>query len=83
MFQYRGDCSSNPFQTTSVLIDVIDRAKEITKVTFFRRCLLVDGGKALQSCMRNFPGDYTYWKSSYRGKPVYFYEWSRIEFFYF
>jgi hypothetical protein len=80
LLQYQGSCVENPFPTTKILCDVIDRTKEITKATFFRNC--ASPGDEVRHLMRRFPNSYTFWKSSYKGKPVYFYEWSRIEFFY-
>ena len=81
LLPYRGDCTTHhPFPDTKTLIDVIDRAKQITKPTFFRNC--ESPGKDIRALMRQFPQSYTWWKSSYQKKPVYFFEWSRIEFFY-
>jgi len=77
---FRGSCVDNPFPDTDTLIDVIDRAREITRRTFFKHC--ESPPPDICDLMRWFPQSYTWYKSRYEGKPVYFYEWSRIEFFY-
>ncbi len=74
--QFQGTCVDNPFNTVHVLCECIDRAREITKKTFFKRCEVEE---CVERDMAKFPNDYTFHKS---GQRVYFYTWSAIEHFY-
>lgn len=78
-FHFVGNCVDNPFPTVEELTKVIESAKQITKRTFHSRC---EVDIMVRGMMVDFPNDYTYWKSRFRGHVVYFYEWSRIEHFY-
>jgi hypothetical protein len=78
-FQFNGTCVSHPFESDSVLCDVIDSGREITPRTFFAHC---DVGRQQVKGMRRFPHDFTYHKSKHNGKPLYFFTWSCIEHFF-
>lgn len=73
--QFMGTCVENPFNSISMLCEVVENAKEITKRTFFKHCFV---HPETSQQMKQFPHDYSY--SKY--KNIYFFTWSRIEHFY-
>jgi len=74
-----GTCVDNPFKTTENLIDIIDRGREIKFLTFCKRCAV---SQETLDAINKFRYDYTFARSTYQGKPIYFYTWSAIEHFY-
>lgn len=73
---FKGDCVHNPFETSDKLIEIIDRAREIKKHTFFKHCLIE---AQIVAEMYKFPNDFRFFKSA---GGIYFYQWSAIEHFY-
>jgi hypothetical protein len=72
-----GSCVSNPFGCKNQLMDITDEAKEITKETFLKKCIVFPKIK-LQ--MNQYPNDYEYY--SWRNGRIYFFKHSAIEYFY-
>lgn len=73
--EFRGDCVGNPFGRLARLVEVIDNAREITKLTLFKHCAVAP---LVRLDMGRYPNDYTFHKH----KNIYFYCWSAIEHFY-
>jgi len=73
---YLGTCSGNVFGSLAKQIGVDDRAREITFRTF-RKYVDLEQSEIKQ--MLRFPRDFTFYKSTFRGKKVYIYVWSMID----
>ncbi|GAG98572.1 unnamed protein product [marine sediment metagenome] len=73
--EFIGNCVKNPFNYINILAEIVDKAKEITKKTFLKYCIITDKQK---SKMKEYPNDYTFWKN----RNIYFYRHSGIEYFY-
>ncbi len=78
-FHYIGSCVDNPFRGTPELCKVIERAISISKRTFLEHCVVDDDVREL---MHRFPQSYAYFRSRYHKHYIYFYENSRIEYFF-
>lgn len=83
MLELIGTCVGNPFGDVNTLIDIIDHSQQITRDQFLRKCdVSGEDMRKHRDFMFSFPNDYTYHKGVWKGKPVYFFEHSRIEHFF-
>ena len=73
--EFIGTCIENPFDWTETLITVVEKAKEITKKTFLKHCIITNKQK---TDIKEYPNDYTFWKN----QNIYFYCHSCVEYFY-
>ena len=73
---YIGSCVNNPFKSTEKLMEIIDKAREITIKTFLRNVSVAPHNR---EGFKEYPNDYTFHKS---GKDIYFFTHSAIEYFY-
>ena len=73
--EFIGTCVENPFEDDTILYEMVENAKEISKQTFFKHCNITLDHKRM---MRDYPNDYQF----YKNKNLYFYKWSAIEYFY-
>lgn len=78
-YHFIGSCVGNPFPNTRELCHVIDRSIEISKRTFLEHCHVLEDQRQL---MHRFPNSYTYYRSRYHKRYIYFFENSRIEYFF-
>lgn len=78
-FYLIGTCVDNPFETMDALCSVIDEAYRITREQFEE---YVDLEEEISEQMDEYPHDYTFSKSQWQGRDVYFFTMSRIEHFY-
>ena len=80
MKQFIGTCVENPFDTVGDLCQVVETARNITRQTFLKHCIVTPVERA---DFNSYIYDYGFYKySGVIGKDIYFYTWSAIEHFY-
>ena len=62
-------------EDATLLAQLVDNSKEITKNTFLKNCFVEE---EIKKAIKQYPHDYCY----YKNKNIYFYTWSAIEHFY-
>ena len=80
--EFIGTCVGNPFGDVEILVDIVEnKSHQISKRTFLKHCCIADD---LKADFREYPRNFTFYKSTmpFTRQPVYFYNWSAIEFFY-
>ena len=80
--QFRGTCGENPFNNVNTQNKVLDMAKEISAKSFLKEVDIKDFniyGQPMLNELRKFPRDFTFFKY----KDIYFFEHSRIDYFFF
>jgi hypothetical protein len=75
MKEFIGTCVENPFGSVDRLCEIIDKAKNVSRKAFFTVCDLSEDEKRI---MRQYPNDFRFFCNG----AIFFYEWSRIEYFY-
>lgn len=80
-----GSCVDNPFDDENLLTEIIDRGIEITRDEFLANADLSDMtwyGQPLIPIMMEYPNSFWFYKTTWGGQTIWFYENSRIEYFF-